>query len=120
MEERAETLMGYGIETVIITLGERGCYVKTKEWEREFPAASFTSVDNTGASDAFISALASYLLYGYTLENAVRIATYAAGFCISRKGVVPALIDKNSLESYILQKEPELLHPSVTKLSLNG
>ena len=120
VEERAETLMGYGIETVIITLGERGCYVKTKEWEREFPAASFTSVDNTGASDAFISALASYLLYGYTLENAVRIATYAAGFCISRKGVVPALIDKNSLESYILQKEPELLHPSVTKFSLNG
>ncbi|MCI8770362.1 MAG: LacI family DNA-binding transcriptional regulator [Lachnospiraceae bacterium] len=109
IEERAGQLMQYGIETVIITLGERGCYVKTEDWEESFPAAPFTSVDNTGASDAFISALASYLLYGYSLKNAVRIATYAAGFCISRKGVVPSLIDKNSLESYILQKEPELL-----------
>lgn len=109
MQEQAESLMKYGIETVIVTLGERGCYVKTNEWEDSFPAASFTSVDSTGASDAFISALASYLLYGFTLENSIRIATYAAGFCVSREGVVPALIDKNSLESYINQKEPELL-----------
>ena len=115
MEERANYLMEYGIGTVIVTLGERGCYVKTKEWEDTFPAAPFTSVDNTGASDAFISALASYLLYGYTLRNSVYIATYAAGFCISRKGVVPALIDKNSLESYILQKEPGLLRPGTDR-----
>ncbi len=97
------------METVIVTRGERGSYVKTKEWEDTFPAASFTSVDATGASDAFASALASYLLYGYTLKEAIRIATYAAGFCISREGVVPALIDKNSLESYISQKEPGLI-----------
>ena len=115
MEERANYLMEYGIGTVIVTLGERGCYVKTKEWEDTFPAAPFTSVDNTGASDAFISALASYLLYGYTLKNSVYIATYAAGFCISRKGVVTALIDKNSLESYILQKEPGLLRPGTDR-----
>ena len=46
---------------------------------------------------------------GYSIQNAVRIASYAAGFCISREGVVPALIDKNSLESYIRQHDPELL-----------
>lgn len=109
LEERAGLLLEYGVETVIVTRGERGSYVKTKEWEDTFPAASFTSVDATGASDAFASALASYLLYGYTLKEAIRIATYAAGFCISREGVVPALIDKNSLESYIAQKEPGLI-----------
>ena len=110
MKEQAEALLECGIETVIITLGERGCYVRTKDWEESFPAAVFTPVDNTGASDAFISALASYLMYGYPLKKAVHIATYAAGFCISREGVVPALIDKSSLESYINQTEPELLH----------
>ncbi len=110
MEERAKSLMEHGIKTVIITLGERGCYVKTKEWEEYFPAVPFISVDSTGASDAFISALASYLLYGYTLKEAIKIATYAAGFCISREGVVPSLIDRNSLESYIRQKEVNLLH----------
>ncbi len=111
MEEQADFLLDCGVETVIVTLGERGCYVKTKEWAEYFPASTFPSVDNTGASDAFISAFASYLLYGYSLKEAVRIATYAAGFCISREGVVPALIDKSSLETYIKQIEQDLIHP---------
>lgn len=109
IEEAAAHLLKCGINVVIVTLGEQGCYVRTHEWEEYIPAAHFTPVDNTGASDAFISALASYLLNGYELKKAVRIATYAAGFCISREGVVPALIDKNSLETYIRQKEESLL-----------
>lgn len=103
LEERAKYLFDSGVETIIVTLGERGCYVHTKQWQKYFPASHFASIDTTGASDAFISALTSYLLYGYSLEHAVEIANYAAGFCISREGVVPALIDKNSLESYVNQ-----------------
>lgn len=114
MEEQAAYLCGLGIETVIVTLGEKGCYVQSGPLKKYFPAAEFTTVDNTGASDAFISALASYLLYGYSLEQSVKIATYSAGFCISRDGVVPALVEKNSLESYINQVDPSLLlHPVV-------
>lgn len=111
MEQQTAYLWNLGIQTIIVTLGERGCYVKSPELEKYFPAARFTTVDNTGASDAFISALASYLLYGYSLENAIKIATYSAGFCISRDGVIPALVEKNSLESYIRQTEPEILVP---------
>ncbi len=110
LEERTELLRKCGIQTVIVTLGEHGCYVSTDDWRRYIPAAVFKTVDNTGASDAFISALASYLLYGYTLAEAVQVATYAAGFVVAREGVVPALIDKASLESYIHQAVPHLLH----------
>ncbi len=109
LQEKTAALLEYGIETIIVTLGENGCYVRTADLEKHFPAVPFPSVDNTGASDAFISALAAYLLYGYSLEEAVRIATYAAGFCISREGVVPSLIDKRSLETYIIQKEKSLI-----------
>lgn len=109
LQEKTGALLEYGIETIIVTLGENGCYVRTADLEKHFPAVPFPSVDNTGASDAFISALAAYLLYGYSLEEAVRIATYAAGFCISREGVVPSLIDKRSLETYIIQKEKSLI-----------
>lgn len=90
-------------------MGKQGCYAKTREWSEYFPAVSFPSVDNTGASDAFISAFASYLIRGYDMKKSIRIATYAAAFCVSREGVVPALIDKNSLESYIRQHEFDLL-----------
>lgn len=109
MEAQAASMLECGIQVVIVTLRERGCYVKTKDWDGYFSAAQFPAIDKTGASDAFISAFASYLLYGYDLKSAVKIATYAAGFCISREGVLPALIDKSSLESYINQNEPGLL-----------
>ena len=109
IEEKTAFLLECGIEIVIATLGERGCYVRCVNLDKYFPAVPFPSVDNTGASDAFISALASYLLYGYSLEEAVQIATYAAGFCISREGVVPSLIDRRSLETYIKQQEKSLI-----------
>ena len=43
------------------------------------------------------------------MDNAIRIATYAAGFCVSRQGVVPALVDRNTLETHISKVEPKLL-----------
>ncbi|MGG5341214.1 PfkB family carbohydrate kinase [Enterococcus sp. AZ192] len=109
LEEKSDHLLTCGVDTIIVTLGEKGCYVKTAEWDDYVPAVDFPAIDSTGASDAFISALSSYLLYGYTLKDAVRIATYAAGFCISRDGVVSSLIDKHELEAHIKQKETHLI-----------
>lgn len=115
VDEQMDSLLRLGINAVILTMGDRGCLIKTAAWKQHIPSAGFPPLDNTGASDAFISALASYLLYGYPLEKAARIATYAAGFCISREGVVEALVDQHSLETYITQRESDLLRlPSVT------
>lgn len=114
-KEKARKLLTKGIPTVIVTLGKEGCFWLTKDREEFCPSVTFTSVDQTGASDAFISSLASYLLYGYELKKAIGIASYAAGFCISREGVSSALIDRASLETYIGKKEPELLQLTVNK-----
>ncbi|MDD3361419.1 MAG: PfkB family carbohydrate kinase [Hespellia sp.] len=109
MEQQAAYLLNLGIEIVIVTLGGRGCYVRSHDLEQYIPAANFQAIDTTGASDAFISAFASYLLYGYSVSKAVRIAVYAAGFCVAREGVVSSLVDKNSLEAHINQQESDLL-----------
>lgn len=106
---KAAELIRQGAGTVIVTLGADGCLLCSSEGEKHFLAPDFPAIDNTGASDAFISALASYLLYGFDLECAIQIAGYAAGFCITREGVVPSLIDKSTLETYLQQKAPELL-----------
>lgn len=110
VEKQAEYFFQKGINTVIITLGHEGCYLKTAESEKYFPAADFMSIDTTGGADAFISALAAFLIEGYSLEKSIKIAIYAAGFCVSRQGVVPALIDRNTLETHIKKLEPELLN----------
>lgn len=109
MDEQASYLLDQGVGVVIVTLGAEGCFVKTRQEAEYFPAVPFDVIDASGAADAFISALASYLLDGHTLYESVRIAAYAAGFSISREGVTPSLIDKNTLEAYIMQREPELL-----------
>lgn len=109
IEEQADFFYQQGMPVVIITLGHDGCYVRTRELQKHFPAADFVTVDATGGADAFISALAVHLSDGYPLEQAVRIAQYAAGFCVSRQGVTTALIDKDTLYAYIRKQEPELL-----------
>lgn len=109
VEERAQYFLEKGVGTVIITLGEDGCYLRTADTEKYFPAADFVAIDATGGADAFICALASCLSEGFSLDRSIRIATYAAGFCVSRQGVVPALVDRNTLETHISKVEPGLL-----------
>jgi len=109
IEGKAEAFINMGAKTVIITLGHHGCYIRDSSFCGYLKAADFLPVDTTGAADAFIATLAVYLLHGYSMVKAAKIASYAAGFCVSRQGVIPALIDRNSLETYIARKEPELL-----------
>lgn len=109
IEKQAEYFFQAGVPIVIITLGHKGCYLKSKDAQKYFPAVEFPAIDTTGGADAFISALASFLCDGYALESAIQIAIYAAAFCITRKGVVSSLVDKDSLWNYIQQKQPELL-----------
>ena len=105
-EEQAEYFRLMGADKFIITLGSRGCYVKTDSFSKYYKPAEMQKIDSTGGADAFIAALSSYLIRGYTLDKAIVIATYAAAFCISRVGVVSALTDRNSLELYIQRKDP--------------
>lgn len=109
IEGKAERFVQRGAGTVIITLGSSGCYIRAQDFTGYLPAADFTPVDTTGAADAFIAALAVYLSAGYRIKDAATVASYAAGFCISRQGVVPALIDRNSLEAYIKKADPGLV-----------
>lgn len=106
----AEYFISKGAGNVIITLGAGGVFIYDKENSIKLPAIkSFKPVDTTGGSDAFISAFAVYLDKGYDIVTAAKIAQYAAGFCISRAGVISALVDRQTLETYIFKEEPELL-----------
>lgn len=109
IEEKAEYFLKNGVKNVIITLGEKGCYLKNKKNSQFFPSINFPVVDTTGASDSFIATISSYLIRGYPLEKAIRIASYAAGFSVLYQGSYSGMVDKSSLETYIYKKEPSLL-----------
>lgn len=98
IEERAARLAERCGGTVIVTLGADGCYLHSPGLRRHFPAADFDAVDTTGASDAFISALAARLMSGDDLPRAIELANYAAGYSTTHQGVAQALIDRLGLE----------------------
>ena len=80
---------------------------------KEFALLAGVSVSTVSkimnGKDASISALVSDLLYGFSMEASCRIASCAAGFSITRQGVTPALVDKDTLEQYLEQNYPSLI-----------
>ena len=110
LEDRANYFLEKGVKVVVVTLGADGCFLKTKKISKYYKTTNTKTIDDTGAGDAFIAALSVYLQKGFPLENAVQIANYAAGFSITREGVIPSLVDTSTLEAYINQVEPMLLN----------
>ena len=100
VEEQARCFRQGGAETVIITLGEQGCYKLDGEGGAYFPPAPISPVDATGAADAFIAALAVYLARGSPLDEAICCAICAGGLSTTRHGVPPALVDADTLETF--------------------
>lgn len=105
LDQQADFFLSKGVQTVIITLGKKGCYMKDKTTSKHYPPADVVVLDSTGAADAFISAFACYSLDGYSIDESIKIATISAGFCISRFGVSDSMIDKDSLDQYILNNQ---------------
>lgn len=84
-------LLARGPKQVIVTLGERGAFIATPEFEAHIPGISVPVVDTTGAGDAFNAGLAVALAHGAHFEAAVRFALVTGGLAVTEEGVVPAL-----------------------------
>jgi ribokinase len=91
-ERVGEKLMARGVANVVITLGERGALICTKDLARHAPAVEAGDpMDSTGAGDAFCGAFAVALAEGKTLEAATRYGCAAAGIQVTQWGTAPAM-----------------------------
>jgi len=93
----------YGV-SALVTLGEKGVYVRTGSIDELVPGCTARVVDTTGAGDSFSGALAVALGEGKTLLEAARFANRAASMSVEVQGVVPSLpyraaVDARSEES---------------------
>lgn len=104
-EEQADYFLEKGVKEVVITLGNKGAFLKNKTKQRHFPSEANNVIDETGAADAFISALCSKLIEGEDMENAIISGNLAASYCISKFGVSDSLIDKETLNRYLELKK---------------
>jgi ribokinase len=98
--ELAHRLQARGASTVIVTMGERGCLVLTRDLEQQVPRLEVEVVDTTGAGDAFNSGLAVALAEGKDILTATRFANCAGALACTRLGVIPALAFRPAVEAF--------------------
>ncbi len=96
----SKELLSRGPEAVIVTLGEKGARVNTREDSFTVPAPKVKAVDSTGAGDAFNGALAVALAEGEPLHSAVSFANYAGALTVTREEVIPALPKRRELDEF--------------------
>ena len=91
-------LLDKGVKTLLVTLGEKGVYLYSKEEEELLPAYKVNAVDTTAAGDCFNGAFAAYLTKGYPLKKAIRYAEKAASVAVTRKGAISSLPREEEVE----------------------
>ena len=103
----AKDLHSCGINTIIVTLGDKGCFVSDRKNGNQFhvSAIEVNAIDAVGAGDCFNGVLASRLCKGDNLERATRYANVAASIAVTRTGAQSSMpfgneIDKKFTELY--------------------
>ncbi len=90
----AQSLLNKVKKAVIITLGERGALIVLRDRTIHIEAPKVPVVDETGAGDVFNAALAVYLIKGYSIEEATKLAVYIASFSVTKMGALGPKIDE--------------------------
>lgn len=102
--EAAQALLAQGVETVIITLGAKGAYLRNAASDEFIPAHKVKPVDTTAAGDTFNGALAVALAEGRDLRKAIRFANAAAALSVTRLGAQPSAPARTEIERFVKTK----------------
>ncbi|GAB3176456.1 ribokinase [Telluribacter humicola] len=82
----ARALQDMGVSHVVITLGARGAYILSGEFEGIVEGVAVKAIDSTAAGDCFNGALAVGLAEGVSLRDSVAFACKAAALSVTRLG----------------------------------
>ncbi len=94
----ARTLVGQGVTSVVVTLGEQGALLVNTEGSRLFPPFQVNTVDTTAAGDAFCGALACALAEGRSMEDAIVFANAAGALTTTKRGAQDTLPIRSDIE----------------------
>ena len=100
--QAADRLLGRGVGTAVITLGDKGALLHDGKISQHVPAISAGAVvETTGAGDAFNGGLAVALSRGVAPLEAVRFANAVAGISVTRPGTAPSMPSLDEVEALL-------------------
>ncbi|MFU0782572.1 MAG: Sugar or nucleoside kinase, ribokinase family [Thermoanaerobacterium thermosaccharolyticum] len=101
-DDIADYYLNKGVKTVIIKIGDKGAYVKTKD--ESFTVSGYKVekvVDTVGAGDGFATGVISGLLEGLTLKDAVKRGNAIGAIIIMSPGDNDGLPDREALDKFM-------------------
>lgn len=108
-EEEIARFIGDSSKIVLMTLGEKGCIIRTADNRVEIPIFPVKVADTTGAGDTFNGAFLHRLLAGDTLKEAGTFAAAAAARCITimdpRAGAVNEAVVRQFMQEFAAREE---------------
>ncbi len=93
----AEALSQLGPRTVILKLGESGCFAEGVH----YPGFAVKAIDTTAAGDTFNAALAVALAEGKKLSDALPFANAAAAISVTRLGAQASAPSRDEVETLL-------------------
>lgn len=85
-QKAGQIFTALGVQNTIITLGAKGAYLKSADFEGIIEAPQVVAIDTTAAGDCFSGALAVAIYEEKILSEAVKFACKAASIAVTRMG----------------------------------
>ena len=95
--EAARAICAMGVQTVIITLGAKGAFIYTDEFQEIIHTEKVEAIDTTAAGDVFNGAFSVALSEDRNITDAVRFACKAATISVTRIGAQASAPYRNEL-----------------------
>ncbi|MHA2052157.1 MAG: ribokinase [Candidatus Hodarchaeales archaeon] len=100
LQKITNDLHSCGIKKIVVTLGNKGCFVSDGNTGEQFQISAFEvdAIDAVGAGDCFNGVLASRLSKEDKLQVAVQYANVAASIAVTRSGAQSSMPYQNEIE----------------------
>lgn len=100
-KKAAARILDRGVKTVVIKLGEKGCYVRNAETEFYTDPFYIEAKDTTGCGDNFVAGFIHSVLKGKTLSESARFACAAGAVNSTRIGGHMAVRSEKQIEEFM-------------------
>ncbi|WP_079910903.1 ribokinase [Paenibacillus sp. 32352] len=101
-KQAVEALLAQGAQSVLLTLGEKGCIFADRQG-KEVKQSAFRvkAVDTTAAGDTFIGSFMAAYLSGQALEDSLQFASAASAIAVSRAGAQASIPSREEIEAFL-------------------
>ncbi len=99
--EQAEVFLDHGCKTVVITMGERGAVLRTKDLTLRAPAFQVDVVDPSGAGDAFDAGFIWGLLQGWDPRRTLEFAAALGASACMKLGCTPGVFTMDEALAFL-------------------